>query len=81
MPEMTSIHVPAIPSTPAASTAQNHFLRLSGTNELVFLEIQGSIARLDREEKKMGRLVQDDDGRIYLFVGYQKMEGKLVLDA
>ncbi|CCG84255.1 protein of unknown function [Taphrina deformans PYCC 5710] len=76
----TIISIPPIPSAPVPATSleQNHFLRLTGTDELVFLEIQGSIARLDESEQRLGRLVHQEDGRIYLIVGYQKMEGKVV---
>lgn len=81
----TIISIPPIPAaeTPVVeedpdSGRGNHFVRLLGTRELVFLEIQGAIARLDERESRLGRLVQQEDGRIYLLVGYQKMEGKVV---
>lgn len=71
-----SIDPIVLPTDPQSSS--NAFLRLTGSNELVFIEIQGSIVRLDDTETKLGRLEHSDDGRIYLYVGYQKMEGKVV---
>lgn len=62
----------------ANTTSKNAFVRLTGSNELVFIELQGSVNRLDSSEQKLGRLEQTEDGRIYLIVGYQKLEGKVV---
>lgn len=73
----TTLAIPPIRPTTDASSAPP-FFRLLGTKELVFIELQGSIARLDPETRKLGRLVQQEDGRIYLVVGYQKMEGTLI---
>lgn len=78
----TTISIPPIPSPDESTTDQdpsrNHFLRLLGSQELVLVELQGSISRLDPEELKLGKLVQEDTGRIYLVVGYQKLEGRVV---
>lgn len=74
----TTLTIPAIHSLEPANPPANHFLRLLGSQELVLVELQGSITRLDQDQLKLGKLVQEDDGRIYLVVGYQKLEGKVV---
>lgn len=58
--------------------SSSHFLKLLGSKELVLLELQGSISRIDSNAMKLGKLLQEDDGRIFLIVGYQKLEGKVV---
>ena len=42
------------------------------------VEVQGSVARIDEDEKVLGKLVQEENGKIYLLVGYQRLEGKVV---
>lgn len=64
--------------TASGPLSRNPFLRLTNSNELLFLEIQGSIAKLDDSEKRIGKIVQEENGKIYLLVGYQKMEGRIV---
>ncbi|BFZ57229.1 hypothetical protein PYCC9005_004280 [Savitreella phatthalungensis] len=60
------------------SSPGSHFFRLTDSNELCFVELQGTIAKLDDAERRLGKLVQEDNGKIYLLVGYQRLEGKIV---
>lgn len=77
-PSMPVIGVSPIPSSAGSSVSQNHFMRLTGSNELCLVEIQGSIAKIEGEETLLGKLVQEENGKIYLLVGYQRLEGKVV---
>ncbi|ORY74122.1 Ctf8-domain-containing protein [Protomyces lactucae-debilis] len=74
----STIHIPALSLATGEASSSSHFIRLAGSQTLCFLELQGAIQKLDPAETRLGKLVEEPDGRIFLYVGYQKMEGKLI---
>lgn len=62
----------------SSATARSRFIKLTQSGTLCFLELQGAIQKLDPKETRLGKLVEEQDGRVFLYVGYQKMEGKVL---